>query len=176
MTIVVRTATPPLSLVPAIRGALHQIDKDQPMAKISTMEQLVANSVAGSRFTMLLLSAFAGLGLVLASIGIYGVTAYSVAQRTREIGIRMVLGGTKRSVLALIIGQGFKLTLLGVVIGIFVGLGLMRFLSSLLYGVKPTDALTFIGVSVLLAAVALLACYIPARRAITVDPMVAMRY
>lgn len=176
MTVVVRASTPPLSLVPAIRERLHRIDKDQPMAKISTMEQLVADSVARSRFTMLLLSAFAGLALVLACIGIYGVTAYSVAQRTREIGIRMVLGVTKRNVLGLILGEGLKLTLLGIIIGILVGLGLMRFLSSLLFGIKPTDALTFIGVSVLLAVVALLACYIPARRAIKVDPMVALRY
>jgi putative ABC transport system permease protein len=176
MTIVVRTATPPLSLVPAVRGALHRMDKDQPMAKISTMDELVANSVARSRFMMFLLSAFAGLALVLACIGIYGVMAYSVAQRTHEIGIRMSLGAKKNDVLRMVIGQGFRLTLLGTVTGIAGAIALTRFLSSLLYGVRPTDPLTFVAVSLLLTAVALLACYIPARRAMRVDPMVALRY
>jgi putative ABC transport system permease protein len=176
MTVVVRTATPPLSIVPAIRGALQRIDKDQPMAKIGTMDDLVANSVAHSRFTMLLLSAFAGLALVLACVGIYGVMAYSVAQRTREIGIRMALGATKRDVQALVIGQGLKLALLGVVMGIAGAIALTRFLLSLLYDVKPTDPPTFIVVSLVLIGVALLACYIPASRAMKVDPMVALRY
>ena len=176
MTIVVRTATPPLSLVPAIRGVLHRIDKDQPMAKIRTMDQLVADSVARSRFMMWLLSAFAGLALVLACIGIYGVMAYSVAQRMREIGIRMALGAQRNDVLSMVIGQGFRLTLLGTVMGIAGAIALTRFLSGLLYGVKPTDPLTFVVVSLLLTAVALLACYIPARRAMRVDPMVALRH
>lgn len=176
MTVVVRAATPPLSLVSAIRRALGRMDKDQPMAKIRAMDQLVANSVASSRFMMFLLSAFAALALVLACIGIYGVMAYSVAQRTHEIGIRMALGAQKKDVLGMVIGQGFRLTLLGTVMGIAGAIALTRFLSSLLYGVKAADPLTFVAVSLLLGAVALLACYIPARRAMRVDPMVALRY
>ena len=176
MTVVVRTATPPLSLVPAIRGVLRRIDKDQPIAKISTMDQLVANSVAGSRFTTLLLSAFAGLALVLACIGIYGVMAYSVVQRTQEIGIRMALGAQQHDIRRLVLGHGAKLTLIGVAIGIAAAFGLTRFLSSEVYGVTATDPLTFIGVAILLALVALLACYIPARRAMRVEPIVALRY
>jgi putative ABC transport system permease protein len=176
MTVVVRTATPPLSLVPAIRAALDQIDKGQPMAKIGTMDQLVADSVARSRFTMLLLSAFAGLALALACIGIYGVMAYSVAQRAREIGIRMALGAQKRDMMRMVIGQGLKVALLGVGAGVAGAFVLTRLLSSLLYGVGPTDPLTLTAVSLVLIGVGLLACYIPARRAMKVDPMVALRY
>lgn len=176
MTVVVRTATLPLSLVPAIREALGQIDSDQPMAKISTMDQLIANSVSRSRFTMLLLSCFAGLALVLACIGIYGVIAYSVTQRTHEIGIRLALGAQRRDVLLLILRQGARLAAIGVAIGLAGALALTRLMTTLLYGVSPSDPWTFAGVSVLLTLVALLACYIPARRAMKVDPMVALRY
>lgn len=146
------------------------------MAKIRTMDQLVANSVARLRFMMFLLSAFAGLALLLACIGIYGVIAYSVAQRTREIGIRMALGADKKDVLQMVIGQGLRVTLLGTVMGIGGAIALTPFLSSLLYGVKPTDPLTFVAVSLLLTATALLVCYIPARRAMRVDPVVALRH
>ena len=176
MTVVVRTATPPLSMVPAIRDALQQLDKNQPMAKISTMDQLISDSVARSRFTMLLLSIFAGLALTLACIGIYGVIAYSVAQRTHEIGIRLALGAQRRDVLKLILRQGLRLALIGVVIGVSAGLLLTRLITSLLYGTKPGDPLTFAAVSALLILVALLACYVPALRAMRVDPMVALRY
>ena len=176
MTVVVRTATPPFSMVPAIRDALQQLDKDQPMAKISTMDQLISDSVARSRFTMLLLSIFAGLALTLACIGIYGVIAYSVAQRTHEIGIRLALGAQRKDVLKLILQQGLRLALIGVVIGVSAGLLLTRLLASLLYGTKPGDPLTFAAVSALLMIVALLACYVPALRAMKVDPMVALRY
>src|SRR5262249_46236589 len=140
-----------------------------------TMDELVADSVARSRFVMLLLSAFAGLALALACIGIYGVMACSVAQRTHEIGIRMALGAHRNEVLRMVIGQGVRLTLLGAVLGIAGAVALTRFLSSLLYGVTTTDPLTFVGVSLLLTAVALLACYVPARRAMRVDPTVALR-
>jgi putative ABC transport system permease protein len=176
MTLLVRTATPPLSLVPAVRKALQGIDRDQPIARISTMDQLVSGSVARSRFVMLLLSAFAGLAVVLACIGIYGVTAYSVAQRTHEIGIRMALGAQKRDVLKLVLTGAMRLTVMGTGIGIAAAIVLTRFLSSLLYGVKPTDPQTFVAVSLVLTGVALLACWIPARRAMKVDPTVALRY
>jgi putative ABC transport system permease protein len=176
MTVLVRTATPPLSLVPAIRDVLHQMDKDQPMAKISSMDQLVANSVARSRFTMLLLSAFAGLALVLACIGIYGVMAYSVAQRTHEIGIRLALGAQRDDVLRLVLKRGARLALVGVGIGLAVALLLTRLMSALLYGIGASDPLTFAADAMLLTFVALLACYIPARRAMRVDPIVALRY
>ena len=176
MTVVVRTTTPPLSMIPAVREVLRQLDKEQPIAKISTMDQLISDSVARSRFTMLLLSIFAGLALTLACIGIYGVMAYSVAQRTHEIGIRLALGAQRKDVLRLILRYGLRLALIGVGIGIAAGLLLTRLLASLLYGTKPGDPLTFIGVSALLIFVALMACYIPSRRAMRVDPMVALRY
>ena len=176
MTVVVRTATPPLSLVTPIRGALQRIDKEQPLSKISTMDQLVANSVAPSRFTMLLVSSFAGLALVLACIGIYGVMSYSVAQRTHEIGIRVALGAQRSDVLRLVVGQGMRSTLIGIAVGLVAALAFSRVLVSFLYGISDKDPLTFIGVSVLLVLVALLACYIPARRATRVDPMVALRH
>jgi len=175
MTVVVRTMNPPLSVVPAIREALHRIDKDQPMAKINSMDQLVANSVASSRFMTLLLSVFAGLALLLACIGIYGLMAYSVAQRTREIGIRMALGAEPAQVMRQILQHGLSLALAAVAIGITASLALTRVMSSLLFGVSPTDPVTFTGVAVLLVVVSLAACYVPARRAMRVDPVTALR-
>lgn len=176
MTFVVRTATPPLSVVPAIRQALHEIDEDEPIAKISTMDQLVANSVARSRLTMLLLSAFSALALVLACIGIYGVMAYFVAHRTVEFGIRMALGAQRRDVLRLVLGQGTRMVLAGVAIGTVSALAATRLMSSLLFGIGASDPVTFVGVAALLTIVALAACYIPAQRAMRVDPMVALHY
>jgi putative ABC transport system permease protein len=176
MTILVRATTPPLSLVVPIRQILAQLDKDQPMAKIATMDKLVGDSVVRSRFTTLLLSSFAGLALVLACIGIYGVMAYTVAQRTQEIGIRMALGAQQADVLRLVMGQGFRLAAMGVTFGVCAALALARLMTTLLYGISAADPLTFVGVAALLACVALLACYIPARRAMRVDPMVALRY
>lgn len=176
MTIVVRTATPPLSMVPAIRETLQQLDKEEPMAKIATVDQLVSDSVASSRFTMLLLSAFAGLALALACIGIYGVMAYSVAQRTHEIGIRLALGAQSRDVLRLVLGQGGRLAFIGVGIGLPAALILTRLMTTLLYRVSASDPSTFAAVALLLALVALLACYLPARRALRLDPTVALRH
>ena len=176
MTVVVRTATPPLSMVPAIRETLRQIDKDQPMAKIATMDQLVSDSVASSRFTMLLLSAFAAFALVLACIGIYGVMAYSVAQRTQEIGIRLALGAQRRDVFRLVLGQGARLALVGVGIGLPAALILTRMMTALLYRVSASDPLTFAAVAILLTFVASLACYIPARHAMKVNAIVALKY
>ncbi len=176
MTLLVRTAGNPMLFAGAVRGQVASVDKDQPPHDLMTLEEIRAGSLTPRRVNMLLLSAFAVLGLILASVGIYGVVSYSVSQRTHEIGVRMALGAERRDVLKLVLGQGLRLTLIGVGIGIAGGLALMRFLSNQLYAVKPTDPLTFIIVSLLLTVVALAACYIPARRATKVDPMVALRY
>jgi len=140
------------------------------------MTQVISSSMAGSEFNTILLGAFASLALLLAAIGVYGVLSYAVAQQRHEIGIRMALGAEKRDVLSMVVGQGLKVAAMGVGIGTVGALGLTRLLSSLLYDVKATDPLTFIGASLLLIAVAVLASYIPARRATKVDPMVALRY
>ncbi len=176
MTVLVRTATSPQSLVGPIREIVSQLDKEQPIAKIATMDQLVGDSLARSRFTTLLLSCFAAVALVLACIGIYGVMAYSVAQRTQEIGIRIALGAQHADVLRMVMRQGFRLAGIGVVIGAAAAVAVARLMTTLLYGVSAGDPLTFIGVTSLLACVALVACYIPARRAVRVDPLVALRY
>jgi ABC-type antimicrobial peptide transport system permease subunit len=139
------------------------------------MDETVARSIGQKRFTMTLLAAFAGIALLLASVGIYGVLSYLVGQRTQEIGVRMALGAQRLNVLAMVLGDGARMTLAGVGIGMVAALGLTRLMASMLFGVKPTDPLTFGGVAVLLCAIALLACYVPARRAMRVDPMVALR-
>jgi len=175
-TMTVHTRLDPAAVMPAIRKAVYGTDRDQPVYDVQTMRALVAESMAWQHFPMILLAAFALLSLVLASVGIYGVISCSVSRRTHEIGVRMALGAEKRDVMKMVVGQGLKLALIGVAIGIAGALALTRFLSSLLYGVKPTDPLTFIAVSIILITVALLACYIPARRAAKVDPMVALRY
>jgi putative ABC transport system permease protein len=174
--IVVRTAVDPLSLATAVRKVVWEIDKDQPVSEINTMEQIVSEAVARQRFSMLLLGVFATLALVLAAVGIYGVMSYSVAQRTREIGIRMALGAQRSDVLKMTVFQGLKLVALGVMIGLAAAFVLTRVMSSLLFGVSATDPLTFITISVVLMTVALLASYIPALRATRIDPMVALRY
>jgi putative ABC transport system permease protein len=176
MTVVVRTNSDPEGLTLLVQNAVWALDKDQPISEVGTMDHWLSDSLASRRLNMLLLGIFAALGLALAAVGIYGVISYSVTQRTHEIGIRMALGARRGDVLQLVVGQGFALTFLGVVIGIAGALGLTRFLSSMLYGIRPADPLTFVGVSMILAGVALLASYIPARRAMKVDPMVALRY
>ncbi len=176
MTLLVKSGADPAALASAIREAVQSIDKDQPLFAISTMKELVSNSVSTRRMTLVLLGLFSGLALVLGAIGIYGVISYSVAQRTHEIGIRMALGAPRRDVFRLVVGQGLKLAGIGIAIGIAGALGLARLMSSLLYGISATDFETFAGVSILLALVAGLACYIPAQRAMRVDPTVALRY
>ncbi len=176
MLMVVRTANDPRSLVEAARRQVASLDRNTPIYHVETLDQYFSESVAVPRFISLLLAGFAGVALLLACLGIYGVIAYIVVRRTREIGIRMALGARKGDVLRMVIGEGLRPALAGVVIGIIGALKLTRLLSGLLYGVKPTDPVTFAAVSLILTGVALLASYIPARRATNVDPTVALRY
>jgi putative ABC transport system permease protein len=176
MFFAVRTTAPnPLTLIPAVQTAVANVDKNVALGNVRTMEDLVARSVAQRKFTVLLLAIFAGIAVALAAIGLYGVMSYVVTQRTREIGIRMALGAQRRDVLKLVVRQGMMLTVIGVVIGLAASLGLTRLIANLLYGIAATDALTFAALSLLLLGVALLACWLPARRASGVDPMVALR-
>jgi predicted permease len=172
---VLRTTGDPLLLGAAIRSEMRQLDPALPIRNLRSMEQLVGRSVAPQRFNMSLLGLFAALGLALAAVGIYGVMAYGVAQRTQEIGLRMALGAQTRDVLKLVVKQGMMLALLGVALGLLASLALTRLLKNLLFGVSATDPLTFIVIALLLTVVALLACWVPARRAARVDPMVALR-
>ena len=176
LALVVRTQGAPLLLAAAVEETVHAIDKDLPVFNIRSMDQLLDNGIARQQLTMVLLAGFAGVALLLAAVGIYGVISHSVSQRTHEIGIRMALGAQAGDVLKLVAGQGMGLAIVGVAIGVGASLVLTRLMSSLLFGVTPTDPLTFAAISVLLASVALLACYFPARRATKVDPMVALRY
>jgi len=175
-TLVVRTASDPLKLVGLIEQAVWSVNRDQPVSNIATMEQVLADSVAQPRIFTLLLGVFAALALALASVGIYSVVSYSVSQRTHEVGVRLALGAEQLDVLRLVIGQGMLLTGIGLGIGLAGAIALTRFLSSFLYSVHPTDPLTFAAVALALSGVALLATYIPARRATKVDPMVALRH
>jgi putative ABC transport system permease protein len=174
--IAVRTTVAPLTLSAALKREVAALDPALPLASIRPMDQIVARSIAPQRFNMSLIAAFAGVGLVLAAIGIYGVISYSVAQRTNELGIRIALGAQASDVVKLILRNGIKLTLIGIAVGLGGAFALTRLMVSLLFGVTPTDALTFVTVTFGLLAVALLACYIPARRATKVDPLVALRY
>ena len=174
--VVVRTHVDPLSLGSGVRKIVWEIDKDQPVSDIRSMEEIVARAVARQRFSMMLLGIFATLALVLAAVGIYGVMSYSVAQRTREIGIRMALGAQRGDVLKMAVGQGLKLVMIGVAIGVVSAFVLTRVMASLLFGVSATDPVTFVTISLVLVIVAALASYIPALRAARIDPMVALRY
>jgi putative ABC transport system permease protein len=176
MTLVVRSASGSTGMVSAVSNAVHDVDREMPLRDILTMDELVSNSLTQQRFNMLLLGAFAGLALLLAAVGIYSVLSYSVKRSVREIAIRLALGARLTDVLRMVVLQGMKPTLLGVAIGAVGALVLGRVLSNLIFGVKPTDPLTFLAVTALLATIALLASVIPAYRATRVDPMVALRY
>jgi putative ABC transport system permease protein len=176
MALIVRTAGDAARFGRAIQREIHAIDPEQPVADVRTMEQVIAKSIARPRFNTLLLSIFAGVALVLASVGLYGVMNYSATQRTHEVGIRMALGATRADIMRLVVGNGMLLTLIGIGIGVAASLMLTRVMANLLFGVTATDLPTFVGVSVVLAAVALIANYIPARRATRVNPVIALRY
>ncbi|MCP9496320.1 MAG: ADOP family duplicated permease, partial [Pyrinomonadaceae bacterium MAG19_C2-C3] len=176
MALVVRSAADPATLREPLRRAIREVDGTQTGYSFKTMEGLLSESVAAQRLLMTLTNIFASLALILAGVGIYGVIAFSVAQRTHELGIRIALGAQTADVLRLVVGQGMTLAGIGLAVGLAGALALTRFLSSLLYGVSPTDAPVFVGTAVLLGAVALLASYIPARRATKVDPIVALRH
>jgi len=176
MTLVVRSAGSPTHLIADVRGIIASLDPNQPIADIRSMESIVSESVAPRRLTMLIASLFAALALLLAIIGLYGVISYSVAQRSHELGVRLALGATKEDILHLIVTQGFGLAFVGIILGMSGALALTRVLARLLFGITPTDPLTFGAVTLLLVGVSLFACYIPARRATHVDPIQALRY
>ncbi len=175
-TVVVRASGDPLALAPRVEEKIHSIDKDLPVFNARSMDQLLDNAIAQQQLAMALLAGFAVLALLLAAVGIYGVMSYTVTQRTHEIGVRMAMGARPKDVLKLVVGQGMMLAMVGVGIGLSAALGLTQLMASMLFGVSSTDPITFIAISLLLIAVAALACYIPARRAAKVDPMVALRY
>ena len=165
--------------MPAVRNVVYGTGNDQPVYDVRTMQQIVWESMLSQRLPMVLLAVFATLALLLASVGIYGVISYSVTQQVQEIGLRMALGAEKRQIFQMVIGQGLRIAVVGLTIGAAAALILTRLLlsfSRLLYGIGPSDPVTFAAVSLVLTAVAVLACYIPARRAARVDPMVALRY
>jgi putative ABC transport system permease protein len=175
MALLVKSGIEPAALVSAIHRALTSIDKEQPIFEIATMQEVVNASVSTRRITLILLGLFSGLALVLAAIGIYGVVSYSVAQRAREIGIRMALGAHRGDVLRLVLAQGGKMSLTGIAIGAIASAGLTRLMANLLYGVSAVDPATFAVVAFVLAVIAMVASYLPARRALRMDPLVALR-
>ncbi|HEV3057762.1 MAG TPA: ADOP family duplicated permease, partial [Vicinamibacterales bacterium] len=172
---VVQTSNDPAAAAAAVRSAIWQIDPTLPVTRVQTMEQVHAASFGREQFNVMLVGAFAIIALALAAVGLYGVTAYSISRRTRELGIRLALGATRFEVLALVISQGAKLTLAGLAIGTIAALLMTQVMASLLYGIGPRDPMTFGGAALLLSSVALLACYVPARRATRVDPTIALR-
>ena len=176
MSMVVRTDIEPAGLTPQIRGIVTDVDKSAPVSEVKTMEQIVSSAITQPRFNLFLLGLFSGIALLLSAAGIYGVTSYSVTQRTHEFGIRMALGAQASDVLKMTLGQGMRLIAAGVVIGLVASFALTRLLKTLVFGVSVTDPLTFVSITVVLSFAALLACYIPARRATRVDPLIALRY
>jgi ABC-type antimicrobial peptide transport system permease subunit len=179
LSVAVRTPLDVATIMPAVRNVVYGTGKDQPVYDVRTMQQIVSESMSSQRLPMVLLAVFATLALLLASVGIYGAISYSVTQRVQEIGVRMALGAEKGQIFQMVIGQGLRMAVVGLTIGAAAALILARLLSSfshLLYGVGPSDPVTFASVSLVLTGVAVLACYIPARRASRVDPMVTLRY
>jgi putative ABC transport system permease protein len=176
MNIIVRTTADPLNVTAAVRSQVQALDPNQPVYNVSTMERTLDQSLVTQRLSMTLLSFLAGLALILAAVGIYGVMSYTVTQRSHEIGIRMAIGAQRRDVFRMVIGRGMILTLIGVALGLVGAFALTRLMATMLYGVEPTDPATFVSIGILLIGVALVACYVPGRRATKVDPMVALRY
>jgi putative ABC transport system permease protein len=175
MTLVIKTAGDPASIVPAVKRELKELDPDQPMSDVRTMNAVMGATVSRARFNTLLLALFAGLATVLAAVGIFGVMNYSLTMRTREIGLRMALGAEPRKVVLLMLRQGLGLTLIGTAVGLAAALALTRLMSSLLFGVRASDPVTFAAIVLLLMIVSLVACYLPARRAARIDPLIALR-
>ena len=171
----IRTSGDPLSLVAAVKNAIYAVDKDQPVFKVITMEKLAAESITLRRVSMLLVSGLSALALILAAIGAYGVMSYTISQRQPEIGLRLALGARASDVMKLVIGQGMKPALVGMIIGLLASFALTRLIKNLLFGVSATDPMTFAAIAPLLTAVALLVCFVPARRATKVDPLIALR-
>jgi putative ABC transport system permease protein len=176
MTLVVRTDGDPAAIAPAIQREIRTLDPNQPLSDVRTMNQVMSEWVERSRFNTLLLGLFAGLATLLSAVGIFGVMNYSVALRTRELGLRLAVGAQPRQVLLLVLKQGLTLTIVGVGLGLVAAFGLTRLLSGLLFGVGALDVTTFASISLLLVIVSLLACYLPARRAMRIDPLSALRY
>jgi putative ABC transport system permease protein len=175
MTYVVRTAVDPVRLLPTLKQEVWAVNKNLPFSSVTTMEELFSRSFGERRFNLLLLGSFAVIALTLAAIGVYGLMSFSVRQRTHDIGVRMALGASPFNIRAIVMSEGLRLTFVGVTIGLAGALAATRFLQSLLFGVGATDPLTFGGLSLVLVAVAFVASYVPARRATSVDPLVAFR-
>jgi putative ABC transport system permease protein len=171
-----RTDGDPMNMASTAIREIRAMDPDQPVSDVRPMNTVVTESVSRQRFNMMLLGIFAAVALALAAIGIYGVMAYSVTQRTQEIGLRMALGASRNDVVRMVVGHGFILALAGVGFGLAAAFGLTRLMKSLLFGITATDPVTYAGLSLLLVTVAAIACYIPARRATRIDPLVALRY
>jgi putative ABC transport system permease protein len=176
MTLVIRSTQEPGSLAPSLRQAVAEINKSVPLSDIQTMDHIVSESVTQPRFNVFLLGLFSGIALLLSAAGIYGVTAYTVTQRTQELGIRLALGAQVRDILKMILGQGMIVIGIGLVIGLAAAVALTRLMRSLLFGIGETDPVTFGAITLVLLLVALAACYLPARRAAKVDPLIALRY
>jgi putative ABC transport system permease protein len=175
MYVMVRTSADPASTAAIVRHEVARLDRDQPISDVRTMDERIGRSLSSRRFNMVLLALFAGLALTLAAVGIYGIVAYSVTERTHEIGVRVALGAQRRDVIAMVIGQGMAMTVTGTAVGIAASAALARVMSSLLFGVSAVDPATFVAIPLLLIAVALAACYVPARRATRVDPLQTLR-